>query len=240
MTFKEKLNQILSKDIYKKSLSTHVNEAKFFAALESYAWQENNQPLFLSDRLKIVVGNSIREAAQLGLLFGKECSLNEKNGKLTIDYKGLLKIAYRNKNILKITTEIVYDKDKFRVRYTNCEASLDHEINPVRGKMIGAYAIATIQDTGYIVEYMSDTEIKPHEQMSKSNAWSKWKTEMWKKTVLRRLCKRLPHNEELIDLIDIEDANYKEIETTNYKELPEKSQDLETAMGIKKDDVPNN
>lgn len=127
---------------------------------------------------------------------------NNKNGyrleaQLQIGYRGFIALARRSGEVSSISAEIVYEKDQFEVNY-GTNRSLTHKplLNTKdRGRKLGVYAVVVFKDGFQDFEYMDDIEINAIRARSKSGDSGPWKTdenEMWKKTPIRRLAKRLP------------------------------------------------
>jgi len=116
------------------------------------------------------------------------------------DYKGEIKLAkkYSLRKIHDIYAKLVREGDRFEEIIIAGQPSINFTPKPFNpGKIIGAFAVAIYEDTAMIYESMSVTEmeeVKEHYakkdgQGRFSPAWRNSKGEMYKKTVLRRLCK---------------------------------------------------
>jgi recombination protein RecT len=126
---------------------------------------------------------------------------------------GLVKMARRSGEIADIRAHIVYqaevDQGKFSYVIGDTEA-LTHE--PIlfgeKGAPVGCYAIAVLKDGSIIREWMDAAQIDVVRRAGASQKifergappkvsdvplgiWKDWWDQMWKKTVIRRLCKRL-------------------------------------------------
>jgi phage RecT family recombinase len=112
-------------------------------------------------------------------------------------YRGLIKLARQSEKVDGIYAELVYEKDFFSIEY-GLNKDLKHRpaLNEEdRGELIGAYAVAKFKDGYTDFEYMSAAEIEKIRKRSKSPDAGPWVTdkgEMWRKTPIRRLTKRLP------------------------------------------------
>lgn len=123
------------------------------------------------------------------------------NAQVQLSYKGLLELAYRNKQLTDVQATCVWDGDKFEVRkgteniiihipdFINIPDRIDE-----RKKLIAVYATATIN--GNIrFDVMGKNEIEKFANDAMSDKfWGKWYGEMAKKTVLKRLLKTLPQD----------------------------------------------
>lgn len=122
---------------------------------------------------------------------------------------GLIKMARRSGEISDIRAHIVYqnevDQGKFTYVVGDTE-KLDHE--PIvfgdKGAPVAVYAIARMKDGTVVREIMGADEVDKVRRAGSSQRvkgggvsdkpigiWDQWWTEMWKKTAIRRLCKRL-------------------------------------------------
>lgn len=127
---------------------------------------------------------------------------------------GLIKTARNSGEISDIRAHIVYEAevDQKRFNYVVGDTEkLEHE--PIlfgdKGNPVAAYAIASMKDGTIIREFMDAGEIdkvrrsgasqlnfvqgqRPTVSAEPKGIWAEWQGEMWKKTVIRRLIKRLP------------------------------------------------
>jgi recombination protein RecT len=127
---------------------------------------------------------------------------------------GLIKTARNSGEITDIRAHIVYQKEVDEGRFTYVigdREALTHE--PIlfgeKGAPVAAYAIAMLKDGSIIREFMAAEDIdrvrrsgasqlnfvkgeRPKVSDTPKGTWADWPSEMWKKSVIRRLCKRLP------------------------------------------------
>lgn len=125
---------------------------------------------------------------------------------------GLVKMARRSGDVRDIRAHLVYQKEIDTGAFTYIvgdEERLEHQ--PIlfgeRGDPVAVYAIARLKDGTLVREFMSADEVdkirrtgasqrvKQGDRYVVSDApvgiWKDHSGEMWKKTVIRRLCKRL-------------------------------------------------
>ncbi len=147
--------------------------------------------------------NSVTQAAELGLEvnsplgyaflvpYGDQCTLQ-------IGYRGFIQLAHRSGKISFMSAEVVYEKDQFAVELgTNRGLKHIPFMAGDRGRKIGAYATVQFKDGTSDFEYMSSEEIGAVRARSmgarkKGGPWDTDEAEMWRKTPVRRLAKRLP------------------------------------------------
>ena len=115
-------------------------------------------------------------------------------------YKGLISLAINAGNVSKIYAEIVCENDEIYVQY-GTDKKIDHKpkVFGDRGKMIGAYAVYVLKDGTFDFEIMTAEEINVIRDRSPGGKSGPWKTdynEMARKTVIRRLSKRIPMSAE--------------------------------------------
>lgn len=98
---------------------------------------------------------------------------------------------------ITIDAQVVRENDDFEQEFGD-DARIVHKaprLGKDRGALIGAYAIAKLPNGMVMREVMDKAQIEQVRQASRSaNAgpWKQWYDEMARKTVLRRLAKRLP------------------------------------------------
>jgi recombination protein RecT len=131
---------------------------------------------------------------------------------------GLIKMVRRSGEVTDIRAHLVYDAEIKQGRFDYVigdRESLTH--NPIlfgdRGPAVAAYAIANLKDGTIVREFMSMEDIekvrkagasqkiyRKGERPTASNEpigiWKDWFEEMVKKTVIRRICKRLDMSSE--------------------------------------------
>ena len=137
---------------------------------------------------------------------------------LRVGYRGLVKLARQSGLVSQIYAHEVCKNDVVRCRL-GTDKELVHE--PVlfgeRGEVVGYYAVVMFKDGGFDFEPMSRDQTlairdrsdawKAHKDGKiKSTPWATDEDEMSKKTVIRRLAKRLPQSAEMAEAFRIEDA----------------------------------
>lgn len=139
------------------------------------------------------------KAAYLGLdFFNGECYAIPYGGNLTFqtDYKGEIKLCKRySKNKIKdIFAKVVRQGDFFMEEVDGGKQNVQYRPKPFSNEqMIGAFAIVVFEDGSMMYDTMSSEDIEnvrnTYSKMKDSQAWKSSTGEMYKKTVLRRLCK---------------------------------------------------
>lgn len=144
------------------------------------------------------------KGAFLGLdFFNRECYAIPFGNELQFltDYKGDIKLArqYSIKPIKDIYAELVREGDQFEYKVINGQQSVN--FNPIQFSdtpVIGAFAIVYYEDGAINCARMSVKELietkKNWSKCPNSPAWVKATGEMYKKTVLKRLCKMIELN----------------------------------------------
>jgi recombination protein RecT len=155
-------------------------------------------------------------AAQDGLLpDGREAAIVKFGD--TAQYmpmtKGILKKVRNSGELGMFHVELIHEKDEFTYYVDENGPHLNHkpEVLGSKGKEIGVYAIAKTKDGEAYIEVMNVEEVEEVRSISRAKsgpAWTNWWGEMAKKTVIRRLSKRLPMSTDLDDLIRRDDAMY--------------------------------
>lgn len=195
------LAEVLSNEMALPSVSDALpkdfNKARFVQ--NAVALMNENKDLAKYPQAKIVPG--LLKGAYLGLdFFNKECYLIPYGQDLQfqVDYKGSIKLAkkYAVRPVDEIYARIVRDGDEFSEEVRDNEPIINFKPKPFNnGKIIGAFAVCQYKDGGSKVEVMSIEQLDAAKRMSKAQTGTAWKffaEEMYKKTVIRRLCKGIP------------------------------------------------
>lgn len=125
-------------------------------------------------------------------------------------YKGYLKKIQESAIVKMITSQVVYEGDKFEV-FGGTEMRIDHRPNVeahaqrVDENIIFIYSVIHFKNGALDFEVMSRSEIDKIKASAKtSNVWNKHYGEMGRKTVIRRFAKRLqlPETENILQVDD--------------------------------------
>ena len=215
---------------FKMALPSHISPDKFTRVVMTSIQQNPN--LLNADRSSLF--SACMKSAADGLLpDSKHAAMVMFKDK--VQYMpmvaGLLKLVRQSGEIQSITTQIVYERDNFKYWVNQDGENLIHEPSFFHdnGKEIGAYALARTKDGGVYIEVMTEKQINDVRNVSRSKDSGPWsgpfRLEMWKKTVLRRLIKRLPVSTDIDQVILNDDDNY-EIQPVNEKQAVEKKVEL--------------
>ena len=111
---------------------------------------------------------------------------------------GLLKKVRNTGELVSISANVVYERDQFDYELGDQERITHKPAVGERGKPVAAYAIAHLKGGGIEREVMTWHDILRIRQLGAANGpWSSWPDEMARKTVIRRLYKRLPSSTEM-------------------------------------------
>lgn len=155
------------------------------------------------------LARTIMKGAYLGLdFFNKECYciIYGNKAEFQTDYKGEIKLAkkYSINPVKDIYAKLVREGDDFEEYIKDGHQTINFKPKSFNnGEIIGAFAVCLFQDGGMIYEAMSKEEIeevrKNYSKVPNGPSWTKSKGEMYKKTVLRRLCKLIELDFETIE-----------------------------------------
>lgn len=204
---------VVKKSSFSESLTTQLTEVKDGLPADL------NITRFVQNAVALVNGNEqllkfckenkdgqaqvklgLMKAAFLGLdALNKECYLFPygKTLNLMIDYRGSVKLAkkYSFRRIKDIYAKVVRKGDDFEETIIGGEPSIVFKPLPFNdGDIIGAFAVCLYEDGGMIYDSMSKKELDVSRSKSKASnamAWKDFPSEMYKKTVLHRLCKHI-------------------------------------------------
>lgn len=159
---------------------------------------------------------------QLGeayLILGWNGKTKRKEPQARIGYRGLIKLARQSGEITMVYAHEVCANDKLDVEMGDAKR-ISHKPNVFgnRGPIVGYYSVVKYGNGETDFEPMSVAQIQKIRDRSdgwkafsdgkiKSTPWSTDEEEMAKKTVIRRLIKRIPQSPEVLQrAIEIEDA----------------------------------
>lgn len=164
---------------------------------------------------------SIILASQLGLepgMLGQAYLIPYKSECQFIPgYQGLIDLVRRTGKVKRIEAHVVRDGDSFTYK-TGLTTILEHtpKLDGPPGEMRIGYAVAEFTDGGFHVEVMTRHQIEAIRDRSqgyksavtykKDHPWITDTEEMWRKTLIRRICKYLPKSAELMMALSLDDA----------------------------------
>jgi recombination protein RecT len=146
--------------------------------------------------------------------YGNQCQL-------IIDYKGLVDLAYRSKQVTAIHAEVIYEGDEFEYSLGEVTKHVpwswrQGEKPAERGKVLGAFCIIKMIDAEKH-EVMTLDDIEAIRKRSKSGGSGPWVTdwnEMAKKTVFKRASKWVPLSPEVRDAVNTDSDDFEPIQQT--------------------------
>lgn len=196
---------------FKLALPAHIPVERFARVVMTAVG--SNPDLLRADRASLL--EAALKAAQDGLLpDGRDGALVMYGQKVQWMpmIAGILKKVRNSGELLSISAYVAHEKDRFFYRLGDDE-TIEHEpfLDGDPGKPRIVYAVAKTKDGGTYREVMTVAEIEKVRAVSKAkNAgpWTQWWGEMARKTVLRRLAKRLPMSTDLDDVMRRDDALY--------------------------------
>lgn len=212
------------RDQFYSVLPRHISPDRFERALSNVLM--NNPELMAADprlifrEISKVVGLGLLLDPQLGeayLILAWNGKTKQKEPQARVGYKGLIKLAKQSGEILNIYAREVHEKDEIECVQGD-EQRLIHKplLFTDRGPVVGYYAVVKYRNGEIDFEPMSVQQV--HDIRDRSDGWkafkagkiqsTPWSTdegEMAKKTVFRRLTKRVSQSPDLNDAIAIED-----------------------------------
>lgn len=186
----EKLNMV------QEALPKDFNKARFVQNALSLLNSNTDYRKYSNEQLM----SGLLKGAYLGLdFFSSECYLIPYGNNLNYQtgYRGDRKLVkkYSIRPIKDIYAKLVREGDEFEELIVNGEQKINFKPKPFNdGNIKGAFAVCLYQDGGLIYDTMSLTELENTRKQSKANnspAWKNFTGEMYKKTVLHRLCKNI-------------------------------------------------
>lgn len=223
-----------------KVLPSHVNPERFMRVVVTALTQ--NPALRTADRRSLLT--AAVKAATDGLLpDGREGAFVpfwDKRKKLNVVQwmpmiGGVLKKIRNSGKLQSIACNAVYQADQFRYWIDDLGEHLTHEPATLavdRGGMIGVYAVAKTKDGGTYIEVMSRLQVEQVRAVSKAagaGPWVDWYDEMARKTVTRRLAKRLPMSTDVEALFEHDNETY---DLTPSREVSGGNEGVRQLLGI--------
>lgn len=206
-------------DEFRKALPGHIKVEQFIrTVLTGVANARNSADLLAADRPSLYLA-CMRAAGDGLMLDGREAALVIYGGKVAympMAY-GILKKVRNSGELSSISAQLIHEKDPFKYGVNVQGEYIEHTPEILkglaeRGPMIGVYAIAKTKDGGIYIEVMSKEQVMATKNAGRSGDKGPWsgpfESEMWKKAVLRRICKRLPMSTDLEQVIKAVDEEF--------------------------------
>jgi recombination protein RecT len=204
-------SQVMNRESeFRMALPAHIPVERFMRVVNTAV--TGNPDLLTADRVTLF--QSAMKAAQDGLLpDGRDGALVIFAGKVQWMpmIGGILKKVRNSGELLSISAYVAYSNDEFEYSLGDEERITHRPALDDRGRPRLVYAIAKTKDGGIYREVMTVAEVEKVRAVSRAkNAgpWKDWWDEMARKTVLRRLSKRLPMSSDLDDLVRRDDELY--------------------------------
>jgi len=228
----------------------NMNKVSFAKEME-YALQAFQNNSYLLGMEPNSVRNCLVNVALSGLTLNpvlRLCYLVPRKGKLCLDvgYQGMVKILTDTGSLKAIKADMAYEKDTFDIEL-GTNGFVKHK--PFfgagsRGRKIGCYSIATLNDGStqiHFMRYDELMEIKKRSESVKSGGQSPWLTDedqMCCKTVIKQQAKFLPKSERSImafNAISMEN----EANGIDFKKEQEEAERLKREAGNVDGSTPN-
>lgn len=218
----EKLKKFLSADAMKAqilaALPKHIDLEKFLRILMTAVSQ--NPDLAGADQNSLLI--SCMKCAADGLMpDGKEAALvtfkNKNKGIIEVSYMpmyaGILKKMRNSGELKTIEAHIVHKADKFTYRPGIEEKPIFEPdwFAEDRGEVVGVFAVGETKDGAIYIEIMSKSQVGDVRGVSKAQfgPWDgPFADEMAKKSVIRRLSKRMPTSTDVEQVLKNDNHNY--------------------------------
>lgn len=149
--------------------------------------------------------------------------------RVQLGYRGILDLVRRSGAVANIYPCVVHEGDKFQV-YLGTDKRIEHEPGGCDDveKITHVYAVVKNLHGEIDFEVMSRAAIE-HIRVNFSkngNFWRDHWEEMAKKTVLRKLCKRLPMDAAMRKAEELDNENWKTAEDAEFKPLREEGENF--------------
>lgn len=245
---------------FKLALPKHIPVDRFIRVIQTAA--ATSPDLVQADRTSFFA--ACMKAAQDGLLpDGKESAIVTfntnvggkgnpkwiKKAQFMPMVAGILKKMRNSGELAMITSNVIYKNDDFKYWVDQNGEQLTHVPNLFadRGDRLGVYAMAKTKDGANYIEVLTAKQVDDVKQASKSKDSGPWagpfEDEMWRKSAIKRLSKRMPMSTDLEMTINSDEelftppAPQPEENDVTPAPKPVKSSRLVKAMGIQQDAV---
>lgn len=182
---------------------------------------ECNQTPKLLDCTPASLFGAVLRATQLGLEIGGPAGQayvlpfgggGKGTASLVIGYKGFVQLVHRSNLVRRLTPREVRAADHFEIEYGSNQRIV-HRPNlsaaGVAAEVIGYYCVVEMTSGGSDFEYMTVEQMQAHRArfalMKNGGPWQNNFDEMAKKTVLRKIVKRLPLSPELVSAATLDE-----------------------------------
>lgn len=196
----------------KEALPKDLNVARFVNNAVAVLNENTQLQDFVKANGSAQVKAGLIKGAYLGLDFmNKEAYLVPYGKQLNFmkSYTGAVKLCkkYSIRPLKDIYAKLVREGDDYSIEIVNNEPKVTFRPKPFNnGKIQGAFAVACFEDGGIQYEEMSLAELEKVRNCSKMKSgvvWNQWTDQMYLKSVLHRLCKRIE-----IDFDNVEQMQY--------------------------------
>ena len=230
---------------FKAALPNHISAPKFVRTVQTAV--ATTPSLTKANRHSLY--GACMAAAQDGLLpDGKEAAIVTYGDKAQYMpmVAGILKKVRNSGELATITSQIVYEKDEFEFFVDEDGEHIKHKPNMFgdRGDMIGVYALAKTKDGAVYIEVMTMEQIEAVKNVSrgKNGPWSgAFASEMIRKTVIKRLSKRLPMSTDLEHTMNADNDLYDLSDDTPEPEIKNVTPDEPSRLTqLMEDEVSDN
>ncbi len=213
----------------KSALPPHVEVDRFCAVMMMAASRDPN--ILNCDRTTLF--NEAVLCASDGLLpDGRHAAFLPFKGKVKYVpmVKGLFKLIRQSGDVQTASSAVIYANERFKYWI---DTTGEHvEYTPLlfedRGERVGVFAFVVMKDGGLEVEAMNMSQVmsvkdKSAAKNSKESPWNgDFEDEMWRKTAVHRLCKRLDLTSEAEKALQVDEELYEMKPKTKAEQLNEK------------------
>lgn len=125
-----------------------------------------------------------------------------------VGYRGIIKMARRSRGVAALWSNVVYEGDEFEVDLGSANRIVHKPRLGQRGQnIIAAYAIARMTSGQDEIELMDRDDLEAVRKAGQGGpAWKDWQDQMFKKSPVRRLGKRLPLNPDYYVALALDNA----------------------------------
>ncbi len=141
-----------------------------------------------------------------------------EQAQMQLDYKGIVAVARRSGIIVDAFAFVVRKGDVFDQHFTDGYVHIHHKpVAPLAAEALGVVSTLVLPGNYRRTEFMDISDVHKARDMSKSwsnpkarpySPWTKWESEMQKKTGLRRMLKPYQDDPAIARAMELEDREY--------------------------------
>lgn len=223
-TMGDKFEDILPQNVTRKRFEQIVLTAVSSSSqLAEVAMTQDGRKSIIESCLKCASDGLVPDGREAALV-----KFNQRDGPPLAQYmpmvRGITTRMQQTGTIRDIAVNLVYENEEFIYEETEAGTKFSHKplLFGDKGKMVAAYACCRTKDGGFYIAALSVDDLNKIQKTSKSNKgpWSgPFKSEMQKKSALKRLAKVAPVSHEVREMLAHDDEQFHTLDAPEPKPM---------------------